>query len=40
MLVLSRKNKEAVVVGGSEGLERMVPLLICRCGQGNNSFPQ
>ena len=28
MLVLSRKNNEAVVVGGSEGFERMIKITV------------
>ena len=34
MLVLSRKNQEAVVVGGSEGFERMLKVTVLEICKG------
>jgi carbon storage regulator len=34
MLVLSRKNDEAVVVGGSEGFERMIKITVVEIRNG------
>ena len=34
MLVLSRKNKEAVMVGGSDGFERMLKVTVLEIGSG------
>ncbi|MFL5244072.1 MAG: carbon storage regulator [Gemmataceae bacterium] len=35
MLVLSRKNLEAVVVGGSTGFERLLKVTVLEINQGN-----
>ena len=34
MLVLSRKNQESVMVGGSEGFERMLKVTVLEIGGG------
>lgn len=34
MLVLSRKNREAVVVGGSEGFKRLLKVTVLEIGRG------
>jgi len=34
MLVLSRKNQEAVVVGGSQGFERLLKVTVLEIGKG------
>ncbi len=34
MLVLSRKNDEAVVIGGSEGFERMIKITVVEIKNG------
>jgi carbon storage regulator CsrA len=34
MLVLSRKNDEAVVIGGSEGFERMIKVTVLQIKNG------